>query len=295
MRNEKSKTIIKPLLPLEYCTIERAAKLLECETDDLWHWEEIGAIKFWTHLNHSEDSGFYVLVGERDFHSFMQLEEATLNKYHHFHFLDFGLSRLLIDDEYFDEMYLKNSGFLVEGSVSGLWIVDTSSFNEAFSNDEQHAFSYFTSSNKLGFEIRIGFPAAGGKAININDLLIVREDLEKLYNSITTGEPLKNRYNSSDVAKEMQKKESEWLKEIKPERLTNGISKATLALTELVLKLSGQNSGMINDPHVLHRKINELLREYKVNAEGGHYIGVTDNGLRDIIAKGRSARLSDSD
>lgn len=293
MKIEKCKTTIKPLLPLEYCSIERAAKLLECEIDDLWHWHEIGAINFWIHLNHSKDSGFYVCVDERDFDSLIQLKESTYNKDHHCHDLDLGLSRLLIDEEYFDEIYLKNSCFLIEGSVSGLWRVETWSFNEAFSNDEQHAFSYFTSSNKLGFEIRISFPGAGGKAVYINDFLIVRGGLEKLYNSITNGVSLTNRFNNEDIANELKLREEKHENETKPERKTGGISKATLALTELVLKLSGQNSDLINDPHVLHRKINELLQEYDVNAEGGYYIGVTDNGFRDIIAKGRSARVSD--
>ncbi|MEB8214404.1 hypothetical protein NGI10_14760 [Raoultella ornithinolytica] len=32
--------------PLEYCSLARAARLLGCEVDDLWHWQNIGAIRF---------------------------------------------------------------------------------------------------------------------------------------------------------------------------------------------------------------------------------------------------------
>ena len=30
--------------PLEYCSISRAQKLLDCEIEDLLHWHDIGAI-----------------------------------------------------------------------------------------------------------------------------------------------------------------------------------------------------------------------------------------------------------
>jgi hypothetical protein len=36
--------IMPPLLPLEYCTVDRAARLLNCEVEDIYHWLEIGAI-----------------------------------------------------------------------------------------------------------------------------------------------------------------------------------------------------------------------------------------------------------
>lgn len=38
------------LLPLEYCTVERAARLLVCEVEDINHWHEIGAIELCVRL-----------------------------------------------------------------------------------------------------------------------------------------------------------------------------------------------------------------------------------------------------
>ena len=35
----------RPLIPLEYCSPERAARLFCCEVDDILHWASIGAIK----------------------------------------------------------------------------------------------------------------------------------------------------------------------------------------------------------------------------------------------------------
>lgn len=40
-----------PLLPLEYCTIGRASRLLGCETEDILHWSELGAIKIFIKIN----------------------------------------------------------------------------------------------------------------------------------------------------------------------------------------------------------------------------------------------------
>jgi hypothetical protein len=43
--------IMPPLLPLEYCTVDRAARLLNCEVEDIYHWQQIGAIEFYCHYN----------------------------------------------------------------------------------------------------------------------------------------------------------------------------------------------------------------------------------------------------
>ena len=42
--SRSKKVTLPPLLPLEYCRIDRAARLLDCEEGDLIHWGSIGAI-----------------------------------------------------------------------------------------------------------------------------------------------------------------------------------------------------------------------------------------------------------
>ncbi len=46
---------LRPLLPLEYCRPERAAKLLNCEIEDLFHWAAIGAIKIYVNAAKAMD------------------------------------------------------------------------------------------------------------------------------------------------------------------------------------------------------------------------------------------------
>ncbi|MGL6383292.1 hypothetical protein ACSZMU_14055 [Aeromonas caviae] len=42
--SKKTEPVIPSVLPLEYCTPERAARLLGCEVEDIFHWAEIGSI-----------------------------------------------------------------------------------------------------------------------------------------------------------------------------------------------------------------------------------------------------------
>ncbi|MCX0435263.1 hypothetical protein [Aeromonas veronii] len=57
MTPKKAKTgyqsTLRPLLPLEYCTVERASLLLECEVEDLLHWAKLGFIHLYIDFDHS--------------------------------------------------------------------------------------------------------------------------------------------------------------------------------------------------------------------------------------------------
>lgn len=44
---------LRPLLPLEYCTVERASRLLECEVEDLLHWAKLGFINLYINFDRS--------------------------------------------------------------------------------------------------------------------------------------------------------------------------------------------------------------------------------------------------
>lgn len=42
---------IRPLLPLEFCTIERAARLLDCEVGDIMHWARLGCVTIYINFD----------------------------------------------------------------------------------------------------------------------------------------------------------------------------------------------------------------------------------------------------
>ena len=61
------------IAPLEYCSFERAAKLLNCECEDLIHWNKIGAISIAFKPENMEGS-FSVQLRE-------QKDSADIEKY----------------------------------------------------------------------------------------------------------------------------------------------------------------------------------------------------------------------
>lgn len=44
----------KPLIPLEYCSPERAARMLGCEVEDIFHWASVGAITIYAEFHFHE-------------------------------------------------------------------------------------------------------------------------------------------------------------------------------------------------------------------------------------------------
>ncbi|MPX97520.1 hypothetical protein EHW61_12765 [Salinivibrio sp. VYel6] len=61
---KETDTQLPPLLPLEYCTVERAARLLGCEVEDIYHWVTIGAIKLYARFNEQVVGKTRVLMTE---------------------------------------------------------------------------------------------------------------------------------------------------------------------------------------------------------------------------------------
>ena len=87
----------KPLIPLDYCSPERAARLLGCEVEDIFHWAAVGAITlyadFYDHeLNAGMSDGFMTeeifidetvpshKVRDIDHHELSALAEEVINQ-----------------------------------------------------------------------------------------------------------------------------------------------------------------------------------------------------------------------
>lgn len=286
---------LPPLLPVEYCTIGRAAKMLDCEPEDLLHWAEIGAVSFWIDVvSNIQPSTVSLFLLERDYQNLIamvkkQNSEPLLGQYT----LDVGRSSMLLDDDLYQYKMLKKDEpwqFLELESFYGLWKPEFLNYKKLLINQIEKISTFY--SDHLDGQFFIANLDVDVE-IKINDLLIIKSDLDLIYQSITKGKSLKSRFNDPDIAKEMQKKDSGRAHEHKPERVTGGISKATLALTDLVFKLTGEDSNLINNPHKAHSRINKLLRDHKANPEGGYDLGISDNAFRDIISKARSTQQNE--
>lgn len=167
---------IPPLLPLEYCRPKRAAELLHCHVEDLYHWAAIGAIHLYVMAQKAErPSQIYVKKQQYLAHL---VRSKTLK---------FGASFVVTD---FTEGGSDDwcSGKAV---LSGFWAIRRRHI-ELWEED-----GVFTPRDGDIFELSANFSDntspiwADVRFPNIEDhLWLMREDLELLQRHISSGLPL---------------------------------------------------------------------------------------------------------
>jgi len=156
-------------------------------------------------------------------------------------------------------------------------------------NEETKEFEVITSHQDKIFKISWYWPEDKNP-----DLVVCRRDLERLHSSITSGEPLETKVNYCELDSNLITHIHDLRKEKPKERLTPGISKSVMALTDLVLKMAGEDPSLINNPYKLYSKINELMLKFKANSNGGFDLGISDNAFRDILSKARSVLATEN-
>lgn len=241
------------LLPLQYCSVSRAARMLECEEEDIYHWHEIMAIELRVQVPTQDCHLSFIYSGNLD-----SIDEA----------LKFDLLNNL-------EKHLKPLESIQYGSSPYLIPL-----NDIDIDPETKKYEFIAGITKLSWF----WPEEKEP-----DLVVCRSDLEKIHFSIVSGEPLELNRRDVESDNSFSNHINELRKEKPKERLTPGISKAVLALTDLALRLAGEDPYLINNPHKLHSRINELLLKHKANPDGGFDLGISDNAYRDILSKGKSS------
>ena len=280
---------LPPLLPLEYCSIERAAKMLQVESDDIWHWVEIGALTL--SVNTVFDSLFFVVSNETR-NELKGLIEANNNG---FDYLTLTVNRCTVNIKHSE--LARTDRYLRAFSCHGIWRLPMAEpFILAKQLGQDNAHPFYVSTGKAEKIYFIGRPFSDELdfKIKLSNLVITADQMQLLHDSITTGKPLANRYNSPIIAAEVIERQRELELTQKQDRLTPGKAKAVTALTELALILAGEDADLMNSPHKLHRRINELMLEHKANKDSGYNLGISDTAYRDLIGAGRSAQKKDS-
>ncbi|MFV0508306.1 MAG: hypothetical protein ACK5M8_03530 [Shewanella algae] len=227
-------TQIKPLLPLEYCSIERAARLLGCEEYDLFHFERIGAIEMCVGLDRHRGSISFISENVRDNKSlpgeYKFGEQSSLYNTNGCAYLS-GFWTVSVKDirgEVLEvDVFGKNGDFTIYeehgGSVIGENI--SANINEAIKVDD---FEGHVMTNihldvmpyvNRSIDERIVCDAAAGVTIAYSGvvsverfcasrLVIMRPDLERLYGAMFKGEILQNRYNNEAIRIAAEKREA---------------------------------------------------------------------------------------
>ncbi|HKN05889.1 MAG TPA: hypothetical protein VJY31_18405 [Buttiauxella sp.] len=185
----------KKIAPLEYCSLERAAKLLNCELEDLIHWNKIGAI-----MMAIEPKG---LTGDL-FVYFNKWHSVDIERYKDKFNIE---SELGFSGSIFKPILRCKAdicfrslphGFAYLGRIHGLWVITIGVIdkvdNTLVVSKLQNGYKTFQPVKKSDNIHSVFFFYKGEKELlfELKDLFITRSDIEKIWDSVISGNPMES-------------------------------------------------------------------------------------------------------
>jgi len=216
----KKSTNTTTLLPLEYCRIGRAARLLGCEEGDILHWGAIGAIKLWASFD-SWNGMAFVIDGERDKRTAdyptIGIDDYTLNHMSRYTLTEergsdicvgqlsgfWALTSGCLDTMERHQVAPENLWFLVKDlNGNKVWAVIDSDLRairdeSVDEDDEGEAFMSKIKHNNKNLSNRLSDSVVG-------DLWIMREDLNLAHQHIHAGTPFARNPDNDDKPAQTQ-------------------------------------------------------------------------------------------
>lgn len=242
---------LPPLLPLEYCRIDRAARMLGCEVEDIIHWGSVGSIDLccfledvrffllpnkstWEDSSHLLDQGGKVIDGQLDL-------SIPFTKYAFFNRESEGVNTLL-------------------GRAHGLWPLSIWSLKELEKNGVIDSDTIqFYAENTEGDHVFIE-PAISSSeiknSITFGDVWITKLNLEMLHKSIAEGESLPNIYNNPELARHAEE-QNEATRRTRAPRTSHPQSEMIRALLLLHPDITEEQ---LATPHKLHGVLTEIFK-----------------------------------
>lgn len=181
------------IAPLEYCSFERAAKLLNCECEDLIHWNKIGVISIAFEPKN--------LAGDLSV-SFYENAGDNIEKYNHsynitadlnFYGSNFNSKRGHKEGLYFHQL---RYGFNFSGYISGLWVISSGVINEnnviLITSKPSKGYNLFQPVSRSDKICSTFFIYKGEEdfSLELSELFITRLDIEKIWTATILGEPM---------------------------------------------------------------------------------------------------------
>ncbi len=261
---------MKNLLPLEYCTLERASRLLDCEVQDLLHWGSIGAIKLC--LN-GAGSGLLLDIEKvdkaksteeiADFIRAIYEDSYDLTRISLYSSFDQSFS-----SEYFhDDLVKMTAQDVCDVPVyfEGFWAIDP-----FYILDISDVLAELGSLGGIDNEIKIFSPLPDENGWTyrgiihtpndtrvsdpkLNDIYIIRPDLERLYKAIHGGGVLDNIYNNTELAQKNREQELKTL----PENKFRVTAKQSDMIKTLIL-IHPKLEGLVNNAIGLMTELEKL-------------------------------------
>lgn len=228
---DQSKGLTLPL-PLEYCRIDRAARLLGCEVEDIVHWGAIGAIDLCVNLNFipcrlgmmirlsdgPEENAPPDDLTEAEFtrwNSVIDLleEGGTLGDYSSFHAQHIREG----DDNGFHRYPDGGVEFVRLGRAKGFWRLARWNCEhlEVHGSWQKHSADGEITrgimlrpiNHKKDLALATISIPYGKESLGVSELWVLRPDLEKLYRAITDGESLLNIHNNAELAQRAEEQD----------------------------------------------------------------------------------------
>jgi hypothetical protein len=281
---------LPPLLPVEYCRLDRAARMLECEVEDLLHWGSTGELRL-LHLARGIETDFafnfeqmaYLLESRQKIDPlFTQLAFTWELTNQHSVYINF---RTLYENDVDFHKAFKAltpsvepfSGAVLFASIRlyGFFDVEALSVEELYLNGSCE--TLFLSLDRT--EVKQNFSCLVEQNIEPEQLFINKAELERVYQAITTGCLLSTDKEKLPFPETMQR-----ISDAKAAVERNSAPRAELVLSLLELVL-GEESSLIDNPYALYQRVNKQLREAKIIEPE-----ITEQAFADILSKAKSAR-----
>lgn len=288
---------LPPLLPLEYCRIDRAARLLECEVEDIVHWGAVGAVKLCVQvdlmpccletlirftgdlfgtgkpadsleLTDDEDSNLEAVIN--------LLEQSSMLGDYSIFYPNHAREG---DENGLVSFPNGDIGFRHHGRASGLWEVERwcAADIEKYGSWQQHG--RFTRSLSLKPVNLERAPVLAQlsiyddrESLEASELWILRPDLEKFYASITSGLAPPNIYNNAELAQRAQGEAA--LQIVKPATGEGSMLSALGTMAVLLYEAKGKSLEWGGKPNKF--RMEDQIKNMAVD------LGLPDSGLDNI-------------
>lgn len=168
--------------PLEYCSLKRASALLGCEIEDLWHWQDIGAVRFAVNLKKVQ-MGCGIFHPE-DFHC------SSLDEDEQKHLIANALITLGRNQKGFTFSCLGGPTLISHAININIECSGVFCFEGRINKNTPNEW-YATGFNRCAENKYVQIFIRGDVSctvFNEEDLLMVRDDIERVYSAIANGE-----------------------------------------------------------------------------------------------------------
>lgn len=285
---------LPPLLPVEYCRLDRAARMLECEVEDLLHWGATGAVKllFWadnlrseTVLNYRDITSILSTCTESEIDSFFTQEfiwkpsaKCAVSINFKEGYSEIGSLITTFENMFPDIDPFGNKWLYAALKLSGFFCLDLYSLEDLYLL--RHCSTIGLLVDQPAFESRIFFVR---ETLSAERIFIAQGELGRIYQAVTTGTLLKAEVKTVNT-KIHHSDAIQRISDAKAAAERNSAPRAELVLSLLELVL-GEESSLIDNPYALYQRVNKQLREANIIEPE-----ITEQAFADILSKAKSAR-----